>query len=426
MFFGLLGCSLWCRRDLIWFQTPFDPTPLRLSSTCCKCLGQRHRHGSAEIGPLELSLPWVRSSPMAPSGNAAHWALGRPGLHRMHLAGPTPWGWSLRPWKTFGLFKNVKWKEIQVLKHPKTCTVWHCFQWTEWRIRCDAKCLNYSDVVAFLLSYALLLLFEQTVLNHANFREAALGAMSGMCTSFYVTSIQYQGRTKTANGKIWQNNLNLPNVRNPFTPVFMEPCIGMAFLWEMMLFWKTRGKMVQGVISCIHGPSSLESVLQVVPPIIPPIARPERSSLTTRTMDSCSWSFTTNRLSLPDHAKRPTMVVYWCFLSLEWPPQPPEPILGFKNCEHIAHKLQLAITEVGEVVQCLEHPGFWWCPCWWNLVNPHKSCTYESTSATIQNPHGIVPCSIPRCHSWQTRPPSDWTNSGCVQLGWQLQSACST
>ena len=304
--------------------------------------------------------------------------------------------------------------------------VWHCFQWTEWRIRCDAKCFNHSDVVAFLLSYALLLLFEQTVLNHANFREAALGAMSGMCTSFYVTSIQYQGRTKTANGKIWQNNLNLPNVRNPFTPVFMEPCIGMAFLWEMMLFCKTRGKMVQGVINCIHGPSSLESVLQVVPPIIPPIARPERSSLTTRTMDSCSWSFTTNRLSLPDHAKRPTMVVYWCFLSLEWPPQPPEPILGFKNCEHIAHKLQLAITEVGEVVQCLEHPGFWWCPCWWNLVNPHKSCTYESTSATIQNPHGIVPCSIPRCHSWQTRPPSDWTNSGCVQLGWQLQSACST
>ena len=51
----------------------------------------------------------------------------------------------------------------------------------------------------------------------------------------------------------------------------------------------------------------------------------------------------------------------WWFIdvsSLEWPPQPPEPILGFKNCEHIAHKLQLAITEDGEVVQCLEHPVF--------------------------------------------------------------------
>ena len=44
-------------------------------------------------------------------------------------------------------------------------------------------------------------------------------------------------------------------------------------------------------------------------------------------------------------------------------PEPPEPILGFKNCENIAHKLQLAVQgEDGEVVQCLEHHGtsrFW-------------------------------------------------------------------
>ena len=41
---------------------------------------------------------------------------------------------------------------------------------------------------------------------------------------------------RTNKNRKWQNNLNLPNVRNPFTPVFMKPCIGIAFLCEMMLF----------------------------------------------------------------------------------------------------------------------------------------------------------------------------------------------
>lgn len=65
------------------------------------------------------------------------------------------------------------------------------------------------------------------------------------------------------------------------------------------------------------------------------------------------------------------MVVHWCLLSLEWPPQPPEtsePILGFKNCEHIVSLLinySLPSLRMEKSYNVWNIQVFGDAPCWW-------------------------------------------------------------